>query len=282
MGAWGAGILQDDSAMDIIGDYRILLGYKIPREEAYKLIKDYYYPDFKGADDEDIFWFALAIYQLRNGILEDEVKKNAFKFLENPPSMDVWKNSGENIYKNRLKVLSKLKEELLNPSVTKPKKIPKPPKYYSFKSEFKEGDLILVEIQSDWLEEKSINYIGKYCLLRVVYVEKTPITKLKPELGYNSVSSFALYKWIGKEKPDVCDLSDIELSEDFYTFSIVGEDEQTDRCFSVIGHDINYKGKEKFGYPSSVLGSTSGIMAEIYFTFEKLRAEGEKFKALGD
>lgn len=77
MGAWTTRIFDDDGASDIRAEYRILLGYGVPLEEAYRLIKDNFYKDYENSDDEDVYWLSIALYQWQNGILMDEVKENA-------------------------------------------------------------------------------------------------------------------------------------------------------------------------------------------------------------
>lgn len=275
MGAWGAGILQDDSVTDIIGDYRILLGYKVKNEEAYELIKKTYYTDFKGADDEDIFWFALAIYQVRNGILLEEVKENAFRFLENPTSLDVWKDSGESIYQNRLKVLAKLKDELLNPSVTSLKKIAKPPSYWREKTKFKVGDLLAYKIKYDYKNK----YNGKYALFRVIKIFRRPITKVKPELDYSSSSGLGLYNWIGSMIPSAEIAEDLEFiylknyCEQLYPneriYHLVVFDGNEDNLIK-IGDNINFKNSEFYEISDMAVPLLSGHTLDktLEYTFD--------------
>ena len=82
MGAWTTRIFDDDGAADIRSEYRILLGYGVPNEKAYELIRDCYYKVYEKEDDEDIYWLAIALYQWQNGILLDEVKENALRCID--------------------------------------------------------------------------------------------------------------------------------------------------------------------------------------------------------
>ena len=72
MGTWETRIFDDDDAADIYAEYRILLGYKMNPDKAWQLIYNYFYPDYKGSDDEDVFWLSVALYQWQNGILMNE------------------------------------------------------------------------------------------------------------------------------------------------------------------------------------------------------------------
>lgn len=47
MGAWSTKIFDDDGAADILGEYKILLGYQMAPDEAWKRIYDYFYPEYQ-------------------------------------------------------------------------------------------------------------------------------------------------------------------------------------------------------------------------------------------
>ena len=66
MGTWSPRIFDNDGAEDIISEYKILLGYGIPPLETYQKIKAYFYPDYQGGCDEDVYWLAIALYQWQN------------------------------------------------------------------------------------------------------------------------------------------------------------------------------------------------------------------------
>lgn len=62
MGAWTTRIMDDDGVRDIIDEYKIIMGYGVQPEDAYKAIYEYFYKDYEGEDDEDTFWLAVALY----------------------------------------------------------------------------------------------------------------------------------------------------------------------------------------------------------------------------
>ena len=66
----------------IRAEYRILLGYGMPPAEAYRKIEEYFYPGYKGADDEDVYWLSVALFQWQNGLLLDYVKQRALQCIE--------------------------------------------------------------------------------------------------------------------------------------------------------------------------------------------------------
>ena len=49
MGAWTTRIFDDDGVADILAEYKILLGYGVSPEEAYKKVYDYFAKDYIGA-----------------------------------------------------------------------------------------------------------------------------------------------------------------------------------------------------------------------------------------
>ena len=48
MGAWTTRIMDDDGVRDIIDEYKILMGYGVQPEDAYKAIYEYFYKDYEG------------------------------------------------------------------------------------------------------------------------------------------------------------------------------------------------------------------------------------------
>lgn len=209
MGAWSAEIFDDDEAQDIIGEYKILLGYGISPEDTYEKITEYFYPDYQEGDDDEVYWLSIALYQWKNGILMDEVKQHAIRCIDDERYLERWKE-GE-IYGKRKKVLADLKDKLLNRVNPVREKFPKCPAYLRYKTKWEAGDLLafkmtrrMDETGSTYTEKvleakKRINY--RYLLLRVVKISKTPVSLICPELDYSSSAVVMLYDWVGDEMP---------------------------------------------------------------------------------
>lgn len=142
MGAWTTRIFDDDGAADIRAEYKILLGYGVSPEETYTRIRDYFYKDYQGEDDEDVYWLSIALFQWQNGILMDEVKEKALQCIESENYLERWKESGEIVYNERKEVLETLKNKLLYEVNPRKEKFPKCPKYYREKTPWKVGDLL--------------------------------------------------------------------------------------------------------------------------------------------
>lgn len=221
MGAWTTRIFDDDGASDIRAEYKIMLGYGVEPQEVYEKIRDYFYEDYKGQDDEDVYWLSIALFQWQNGILMDEVKEKALQCIADDSYLERWKDSGEKIYKKRKEVLAELKNKLLY-EVNPKKKFPKCPGYYRIKTPWKVGDLLAYRIVTkphswdDCVEGKRIEASEKkiwnnYVLLRVVDVIESPVTFLYPELDYTSCAHVMLYDWYGEKIPLLEEISKMEF-----------------------------------------------------------------------
>lgn len=225
MGAWSAEIFDDDGADEIKEEYKILLGYGMPRQEAYKKIEDYFYPDYQGQHDEDVYWLSIALFQWQNGILLDTVKQHALECIADNSYLERWKDSGEKIYQERKEVLEGLKYKLINIVNEERKKFPKCPKYYRDKTQWEVGDLLTYKMLSpifEWgdcvkLEDKTRFckaqelIKGRYLLLRVVEIDKTPVSSICPELDYSSSAVVMLYDWVGDMLPTSEDISRLKF-----------------------------------------------------------------------
>lgn len=225
MGAWSAEIFDDDGAEEIKEEYKILLGYGMFPEEAYQKIEDYFYPDYKGEYDEEVYWLSISFFQWQNGILLEEVKQQALRCIDDEKYLERWKDSEEQIYQRRRKVLKDLESKLINEKKERKKKFPKCPKRYRYKTEWEVGDLLAYKMLSPmfkWGElvdaddkrklQKAQELIkDKYVLLRVVAVDKMPVSSVCPELDYSSSAIVMLYNWVGDKLPSDNEIHQLEF-----------------------------------------------------------------------
>ena len=200
MGAWGTSIFSDDLALDIRREYSVLLSVGKSGEEAEKMLIDYYSSLLNGNDpDEDVFWFVLALCEWKKGRLSSNVKEKALSALENGRDLNRWNTPGnEKNYEKRKKVLKKLREDILSPQPPM-KNIKKATVHHC---PWKVGSLLAYRIVShkDYLCGRPC-YM-KYVLLRVVRIDRRPISKLFDTGYYNESMMVGLYNWIGNEIPD--------------------------------------------------------------------------------
>ena len=188
-----------DDYYDIIGDYEILLGYNVPKDEAFRIIHDHYYKEYAGGMDEYRYWVVMAEFQALSGILMDIVKDNALRFID---TMDDYLEGEE-------ETLKKIRNIILTPQ--KEKKFKKPPLYLRSKTKYKEGDILAIkflkpieEWGGDKDDEKSIidfrksqEFIkGKYLFFYVSEIFKHPITQLMPEIDYTTRPFISLFDFV--------------------------------------------------------------------------------------
>ena len=141
MGSWGTGLYSNDTSSDVrdmCNEVYPLVGI----EEGTRLILEEY-ADIVNSDiiDNDYadFWFALADWQWKHGILTDDIKSKVISLLEAHIGIDEWEESGTTVdVKKRLAVMDKLLQQLKTsqPEIKIPKaKIAKP--------KHKPGDIII-------------------------------------------------------------------------------------------------------------------------------------------
>jgi len=108
MGAWEAGIMDNDLSMDVLGYYEEFLEENDnDHQKAYKkLMKQYRHEltDYDAPEKAD-FWFAVAEIQMQNNVLLPEVKDKCMKLLVNKNIFELW-GEDEDMFKERIAVLT--------------------------------------------------------------------------------------------------------------------------------------------------------------------------------
>lgn len=200
MSAWGTAIFSDDLAQDVRREYGILLSTGKDNHEVEEMLVNYYASILNCHDpDEDVFWYALALSEWKHGRLSDFVKSKALGALDNGKDLERWNIAGnEKNYEKRKKVLREFREIILQPMPTA-KKIKKPTVHHC---PWKEGDLLAYRIVSDKQSLENHPCFMKYVLLRVVKIEKHPISKLFDTEYYDETMLVALYNWMGSTIPN--------------------------------------------------------------------------------
>lgn len=296
MGTWSPKIFDNDGAEDIISEYKILLGYGIPPLEAYKKIKEYFYPDYQGDCDEDVYWLAIALYQWQNGILLDEVKENAIKCLEEGSYLEQWEECGEKVYQKRKEILEQFHYKLLNEINPVKKRFPKCSSYYRRKTNWDVGDLLVFKTDAPILEwgenvkleikrklQESQKYItNQYLLFRVVEISKTPVSLICPELDYSSCPVVMLYDWVNDSLPTDEEIENLEykpIVTDYWSekkkivssvclYLDVSKEDARWGKFTLLKKDINYVIPDMYVlHPGTPMEFLSSLHTKLIFTF---------------
>ena len=175
MGTWSASINGNDTAQDLITEYRIAFATH-DVETALQLIESYVKKERDFDDELELcnYVYSLADFMWKKGILTDLIKDRAIRLIDNNCGLDEWKEAGEKELNKRLKVLEEFKNKLLSPQPPK-KKITI--NLYT-KEIFEIGDIIALQLNMkdvpyeksdiDWHklnEEEYYSYDKKYVVL---------------------------------------------------------------------------------------------------------------------
>ena len=141
MGAWGTGIYSNDIAEEIKDLCDEIFPF-VTVEEGNRII----YQEFREVvqsetidNDYASFWYALADWQWKHGILSEEIRLKVIELLTVYAGIQDWEESARMAdVKKRIAVMDKLKKRLETPMP-----VPKLPKGKLLKPNHKVGDIII-------------------------------------------------------------------------------------------------------------------------------------------
>lgn len=143
MGAWGTGLYSDDTACDVRDDYKEILGDGISEPEATELIIERWKDSLSDPDIFPVFWLVLADVQWNLGRLQEKVKKEAIKIIENGSDLTRWSTNQKSILQRKA-ILARLWRKLEIPQP--PEKVVK--KRYVDSTDWNIGDVYRFQLQS--------------------------------------------------------------------------------------------------------------------------------------
>jgi hypothetical protein len=112
MGTWGAGIFDDDLAMDIQGEFGEALDEDLSVEEATKRILENYQDILDDEDEGPIVYLVLAALQYEQDELQPEIRKKALDVIETGKGLARWEEAGEEELAERKQELKDLETKL--------------------------------------------------------------------------------------------------------------------------------------------------------------------------
>jgi len=195
MGSWGTALYSNDTSSDVrdmCNEVYPLMGI----EEGTKLILKEY-ADIINSDiiDNDYadFWFALADWQWKHGILTDETRNKTISLLEAHTGIGEWEGAD---VKKRLAVMDKLLDQLKTPQPEV-----KIPKAKIAKPKHKPGDIIIVRTCGKDYEYAETVYNIEVCEYPFVYSDEIA-DKLPKELypPYEAYNKYIAILCVGSEK----------------------------------------------------------------------------------
>lgn len=178
MGTWGVGILSDDVACDVHGEYmdryddggeHATIRAALQREHA---------ADIDDPDDGPVFWFALALAQWECGVLAPDVQERVAELIASGKAVERWEESGAATVRKRQRVLDRFLEKISQPNA-KPRRRRKAKHLPAI---YRPGDCLAVKLEG-----------GGYGGALVLVADETP----KAE-GWNLVGEL---RYRGPDKP---------------------------------------------------------------------------------
>lgn len=185
MGAWNCSINGNDTAQDLISDYRAAFYYNDVDVALKKIFE--YVCSYLDEDEMPDFIYSLADFMWKKGILTEEIKNKAIEMIDSNYGMEIWEEAGEKTYSKRKKVLEDFKQKLLSPQPQK-KKISLG---MNITPIFNEGDVITFKIKTIDLDcsmysrydtSNIKDYNNKYVVLRKVYDHISYTSSIEPNV----------------------------------------------------------------------------------------------------
>ena len=224
MGTWSTSITGNDTAMDLRTEYSAaFFKYNVP--EALKLIDDYVRKkmfDESDAEEWCNYYYSLADFMWKKGILTDEVRDKAIEMIDSGFGLELWAEEGEKTLKARQKALAQFKEKLLSPQPAKKKIKPN----VHLEPIFNAGDVIAIQLQTagkpftesdvyPMIEEDFHALDGKWVLLQSLGCFSSWSSYIVPEIK-DYWARFRLFDGIYDTIPtdiDVSKLQDAKIME---------------------------------------------------------------------
>ena len=208
MGAWSTSITGNDTALDLKSEYQAAF-YYYDVETALRKIDEYVrnFP-LNESDEEEWcgYYYSLADFMWRRGILTEEVKKTALEMIDSGFGLEIWEESGASVLNKRKKELDRFKEKLL--SEQPPRKKIRIDLHTT--PVFEKGDIIALQLKTadkHYLPEDSLfseelfrACDGKWIVLRKLWDDVSYTSRIVPEVK-NIWPMFQLYGKIFDECP---------------------------------------------------------------------------------
>lgn len=201
MGAWGAKLYENDTALDIKDRFADLRKGKTVQQITNELI-DEYTCELDDVYCAPVFWFALADTQWNLGRLLPEVREQALAWLDKGGDLAVWQEENPELAVTREKVLRELQQKLNSPQPPE-KKISQ---HRLYKCNWKIGDVFAYQFNSEYAKDN--DFYQKY-----VYFVKVAENTWYPG---HVVPIVYFYKKVDNVLSDITSLSNIDFIPQFY------------------------------------------------------------------
>ena len=215
MGAWDVGITSNDTAQDLKADFQAAFSY-YDVETALAKINAYVRAEgFDESDESDWcdYYYSLANFMWKKGILTDEVRDTAVNMIDTGFGLEIWAEEGEKTLHKRKMALAKFREMLLSPQPAKKKikvdlfldSVFDIGDYVAFQLQTK--DLCYLAAESSFDQDYFRSMDGKYVVIRKVQDHISYQSKIVPEVADHWIV-YQLYCGFFDEIPDMSQLKD--------------------------------------------------------------------------
>ncbi len=120
MGAWGAGIFEDDLALDVRASFEDALEAGRSVGEATEQVLESFRESLQDPDEGPVIYLALAASQLEQGELEPAVRDRAVEIIDRGEGLERWEEAGQEALSERRRELQRLRARLLEGSGSNP------------------------------------------------------------------------------------------------------------------------------------------------------------------
>lgn len=219
MGTWSAGITGNDTALDMIEEYKVAFSYFDVSTGLQKL-DQFVRSNFDESDEDEwcAYFYSLADFMWKNGILTDEIRDKAVQMVDSDFGMETWREAGSE--KQRRKELAKFREKITSPQCA-PKKI----KISHIHPDdiFENGEVIAIQLKTSGKkyrpnypcdpisDEEFLSYDNKYVIIQKAYSKEQHFSGVMPELC-DRTAVFVLFKGI-YDSPEDVDITKLEKAD---------------------------------------------------------------------
>ena len=219
MGTWSASITGNDTALDMIEEYKVAFSYFDVPTGLQKLDK-FVRSNFDESDEDEwcAYFYSLADFMWKNGILTDEIRDKAVQMVDSDFGMETWIEA--HCEKQRRKELAKFRAKITSPQCA-PKKI----KISHIHPDdiFEDGEVIAIRLKTagkKYLphfpvdpipDEEFLSYDNKYVIIQKAYSKEQHFSGVMPELC-DRTAIFVLFKGI-YDSPEDVDITQLEKAD---------------------------------------------------------------------
>ena len=219
MGTWNASITGNDTALDMIEEYKVAFSYfDVPT--GLEKLDQFVRSNFDESDEDEwcAYFYSLADFMWKHGILTDEIRDKAVQMVDSDFGMETWIEAHSE--KQRRKELAKFRERITSPQCA-PKKIKLG--FIHPDDIFEDGEVIAVRLRTAGKkfmpnypcdpipDEEFLSYDNKYVVIQKAYSKEQHFSGVMPELC-DRTAVFVLFKGI-YDSPEDVDITKLEKAD---------------------------------------------------------------------